>query len=436
MASTAYSKTTALLESARSAAKSGRHPEAEIAYKQLTEEPSVAVEALSFLAAMAFQRGEREHAGRLLERAALLAPGDPGTLTSLGAIYEAQNRLDEAIHVFERAARADPTFFLARLRLGKLLERQGFSRKALPHYFAAIVYANEKGRWTNASTTPPGILPDVQRAHMAVTAGRRALFHESLAPVRERYGAGSLGRIEKALAAYLGETAMEITDPRQRPHVLFVPGLPSQPYFTRDQIPFIASLEAAFPTIRREAEEIAASGALPSFFETDDAALIAAHIKGDGRAPSWDAFHFYRFGRRYDGNHARAPKTSAILEGLPLMRVPNHSPEICFSLLTPGTVIQPHSGVSNCRAVVHLPLIVPENCAIRVGGEVHNWEEGGGMAFDDTFEHEAWNKSEDQIRIVLLMDTWNPHLNEAERMALTDLIVGIGDFNAEVQGIQ
>jgi predicted aspartyl protease len=34
-----------------------------------------------------------------------------------------------------------------------------------------------------------------------------------------------------------------------------------------------------------------------------------------------------------------------------------------------------------------------------VGGEVHRWEEGRVVAFDDTYEHEAWNRSK-QVRVL------------------------------------
>lgn len=41
--------------------------------------------------------------------------------------------------------------------------------------------------------------------------------------------------------------------------------------------------------------------------------------------------------------------------------------------------------------------------------------------FDDTYLHEAWNRS-DATRIVLLMDCWNPHLTEVERHAVQQLL--------------
>ena len=78
--------------------------------------------------------------------------------------------------------------------------------------------------------------------------------------------------------------------------------------------------------------------------------------------------------------------------------------------------------------VAHLPLVVPPGCALHVlGEEPHAWREGEVMVFDDTFEHEAWNRS-GELRVILLMDTWNPWLSEAERLACTRLVEGIGDF--------
>ena len=82
-------------------------------------------------------------------------------------------------------------------------------------------------------------------------------------------------------------------------------------------------------------------------------------------------------------------------------------------MLKPRTRIPPHTGVTNTRAIIHLPLIVPPGCGFRVGGETRTWEEGVAFAFDDTIEHEAWNDGDD-LRAVLIFDVWNPHLSERE----------------------
>jgi aspartyl/asparaginyl beta-hydroxylase (cupin superfamily) len=86
--------------------------------------------------------------------------------------------------------------------------------------------------------------------------------------------------------------------------------------------------------------------------------------------------------------------------------------------LKAGARIPPHTGVTNTRAIVHLPLVVPSGCRFRVGGETREWKEGQAFVFDDTIEHEAVNDSE-RDRIILIFDVWNPHLTPREQ----DLIV-------------
>jgi Aspartyl/Asparaginyl beta-hydroxylase len=66
---------------------------------------------------------------------------------------------------------------------------------------------------------------------------------------------------------------------------------------------------------------------------------------------------------------------------------------------------------------VHLPLIVPGGCEIRVGSARHAWREGELFAFDDSFEHEAWNRS-DRDRVVLIFQTHHPDFRPEERAAI------------------
>ena len=98
-------------------------------------------------------------------------------------------------------------------------------------------------------------------------------------------------------------------------------------------------------------------------------------------------------------NCAACPVTSNALDAAAARRdVPKHGPEVLFSVFTPGTHLLPHRGVTNTRVVAHLPLIVPPDCALHVGGEDHAWQEGRVVVFDDTYEHEAWNRSDQHAR--------------------------------------
>ena len=47
------------------------------------------------------------------------------------------------------------------------------------------------------------------------------------------------------------------------------------------------------------------------------------------------------------------------------------------------------------------------NCKIRVGDDIGHWEEGRGLVFDDSYEHEVWNDT-DEVRVVLFIDFLRP----------------------------
>ena len=260
-----------------------------------------------------------------------------------------------------------------------------------------------------------------------VKAGRRRVFEQALAPVRARHTAGELARFDDCLALQTGERKAQPTDPRQRPSVLYFPGLPSAPYFKRAAFPWFAELEAATGAIREELLAVMPRAESSERVFESDSAERRGLASGHG-APSWNGFYFFRHGDLRENNHALCPRTSTVLEALPLCHIREHAPEVMFSVLTPGTHILPHRGVTNTRVVCHLPLIVPEHCALVVGGETHAWREGEAVAFDDTYEHEAWNRGS-QTRVVLIVDVWNPHLTAAERDAVTVLVETMGDFN-------
>ena len=81
-----------------------------------------------------------------------------------------------------------------------------------------------------------------------------------------------------------------------------------------------------------------------------------------------------------------------------------------FSILSPRKHILDHRGPYKGVLRYHLGLIVPrgrEACRIRVGEDIRHWEEGKSMIFDDTFNHEVWNDT-DETRVVLFVDVLRP----------------------------
>ncbi|HEX3896725.1 MAG TPA: aspartyl/asparaginyl beta-hydroxylase domain-containing protein [Rudaea sp.] len=357
---------------------------------------------------------------------ATVAPGIDADLIAAHALVE-QDRPAEALPLFERALQTKPDFFVGRLQYARVLELAERNDEALRNYFRALNDAQTKGRWRNEETTAPVIRELVKYAMNYVDAGRERIFGSVLAPFRAANPPEELARVEQCLQIYLGDRVPDYQNSAQRAKFLHFPGLPTSAYFAGALFPWYAELEKNTDII--SAELLALLGEKKNFepfLNIPSPEQVPNYLGGE--KPNWDAFFFYRHGRRYDENCAQCPRTTEILESLPLVRIAEHAPEVCFSVLTPGTHILPHHGSTNTRLVTHLPLVVPPDCAIKVGGELHAWEEGRCITFDDTFEHEAWNRS-DQTRTVLIMDVWNPYLTDIEKGAVTALIEAIRSFN-------
>ncbi len=115
----------------------------------------------------------------------------------------------------------------------------------------------------------------------------------------------------------------------------------------------------------------------------------------------WEVYGLYLMDRPLIGNCVFCPRTTALVRDIPGLRTAG------FSRLAPGTVIAPHVGYSSDVLRLHLGLQTPECCGLRVGGETRRWVAGECLIFDDTVEHEAWNRGHAD-RIVLLADFVKP----------------------------
>jgi len=130
----------------------------------------------------------------------------------------------------------------------------------------------------------------------------------------------------------------------------------------------------------------------------------------------WKAVHLYKDYQRQPAA-VDCPLTCAALNDVPITRQNGMPIEAFFSVLAPQTTIPPHYGLANARVTVHLPLIVPSSdakiCGIRVGQNTHSWTPARPFIFDDSFDHSAWNLSEDS-RVVLIFEAWRPDMTQGE----------------------
>lgn len=378
----------------------------------------------------ALREGRAERAIELLRRAATAHPGDALTQHHLGRAQEAAGDEPSALMAHEAAVRLRPDFTLGRLFWAAALERARRLDEAVVQYVRALDDAQQNGRWLNPETTPVALRPLIEHAVITVRDQRNAAFAKLFEPLVKRFGAAALTRIAQTLRIYFNQETAVYPDPRQRPTFLFMPGLPAAPYLDRALCPWGNALDAQTGAIRSElAAVLSDSRGSERVFASE--ALERENLRGLRAPPSWTGYYFYRHGVRRDDNCTTCPDTARALDALPLSRIRGHGPEVLFSVFTPGTHLLPHRGVTNTRLVGHLPLVIPEDCALNVGGEIHEWIEGRSVVFDDTYEHEAWNRSH-LTRVVMIFDIWNPYLSEIEQAACADLIADIGDFRETV----
>jgi beta-hydroxylase len=160
-----------------------------------------------------------------------------------------------------------------------------------------------------------------------------------------------------------------------------------------------AGLEAHWTEIRHELDAVLARrDELPNF---QDISTDQATITDDDR---WKTYFLYGFGFRSDANCARCPQTARLVAAVPGMQT------AMFSILAPGKHIPDHCGPYKGVIRYHLGLKVPRDaasCRIRVGETYATWAEGKSLIFDDTYDHEVWNDTDDE-RVVLFLDVVRP----------------------------
>ena len=335
-------------------------------------------------------------------------PGAPPLWMNLARAQRELGDPEAERAALERVLMIDQRDLLALIRLAELHERLGEEALAAQRWSAVISLSAGIG------DRSAEFVQLIERAKSYVEGQSRKLAEavdERLAGDLAEASARDSRRLQAAAGAMLGRRAIYANQCEG----LHYPFLPADEFFDREHFPWLGELEAATGEILAELQAIL----------TDRAQALEPYIAMAPGTPAskwsaldksldWGAFHLWKEGKRIDENCARAPQTAALAEALPLCRIEGRAPAVFFSILKAGSHIPPHTGVTNVRSIVHLPLIVPLGCAFRVGGETREWRKGEAFVFDDTIEHEAWNRSGED-RAVLIVDTWNPHLSEHER---------------------
>jgi aspartyl/asparaginyl beta-hydroxylase (cupin superfamily) len=368
--------------------------------------------------------GEAGAAREVLERIAAAAPRHVPFLLSLAAVLRTLGEHEEELATLERALAVEPRHLIVLLQKGALLELMDKPRAA------AVIYANALEALPAGVRLPPAVAAHVAhaRTHIAQNGERLAETLQSrLNSLRDAVGdrPQALTRFERALDRVLGRKRIYAPQPTG----MHFPFLRNYEFSPREDFPWLESLEAASQVIREELLAVLAAdrdGLVPYIAYPESLPLDQWRELNHSRR--WSAYFLWKDGDRQEEHCARCTRTMAALAETPQVDIPGRGPTAFFSILDARTQIPPHTGTTNTRLTVHLPLIVPGACRFRVGADVREWRFGEGWVFDDTIEHEAWNDA-DAPRAILIFDVWNPQLTALERDLVREATVTLAEYN-------
>lgn len=351
--------------------------------------------------------GKSGSALEILATARELFPDNHDVYINLAMAHRAEGALLAALGALDKALAIDPYSFLALLAKGSVLEQTGRVRSA------AEIYKNALKISPHPDRLPANLVQQISYASSVVrdqAAAQARHLRDLLGPLEASEPNEHRQRFSEAIDIASGIARAHQASPIQ----LHYPRLPAIPFFDKEYFPWMEDLEAATTVITEELQSLQNNAAMnwspyvqyaPGTPENQFASLNNNH--------SWSSIWLWR-----DGTVQPAadfcPATMRALNQIPLADQPGFAPTALFSALAPQTSIPPHTGSTNTRLLVHLPLILPGPAFFRVGNEERQWRLGTAWAFDDTIEHEARNDA-DETRIILIFDVWNPLLSEAEK---------------------
>ena len=411
----------ALDRAAAQAADDGRWDDADRIWTQMRERDPSSRNALWGLGYSALQLGDAVKARSLLLDAWRAAPEDRMVLLALAMACKECNDIQGEGSALRTLLDLYPKDLSGLLANADLLER-------IRHPSAPQAYANAlQAAPSQPEKWPQQFRVQLERAKAFSDRHRQSLF-KALSDKVFEFGAGmdatQRERWLEGASIHSGMTLPYHSDP----HKFLVPRLAATPFYDRSLFPWLAEFEAKTDVMREElahALKVKNEGFVP-YVALGEAATDQWSTLNNSK--NWSVLYLWQNGARNEENIALCPETAKALEQADQAYIRGNCPNAMFSALAPRTHIPPHCGESNARVVMHLPLVVPENCGhLRVGYEKREWKVGETLIFDDSIEHEARNDS-DELRVVLLFDVWHPHLTAQEREMVNALVATSANF--------
>lgn len=385
-----------------------------VCQKILLEQPDHP-KALDLLSTAAIEREDFVEAEQYLAVLVKTYPEDAVVEIKLGYAQEKQGKLAAALATYLSCYERYPENPVIFLYLGYVHILMGDEEKAA-EIFSLGEDVDENMLKAHLNPQLGEILR--KRSKIAGQTIHKVLTELHLATIRDMAGEDNLTRIYDAVWPQVDVRDFSYKDENQKPHLFYIPDLPAVPYFKRENMNWVADIEAVFDKVKQEVLNNMDLEGDGKPYLPPDMPMSGEHWDKIVGKMNWASVHLYKQGVANDEVIAKFSEVMKALKNVPLALIDGNPSEVFISVLKPETIIPPHFGVANNVLTVHFPLLVPEGCGLRVGQDKFLQREGEIIAFDDSYDHEAWNPSPD-IRIVLIFEVWHPSLTEDEQKSVS-----------------
>lgn len=360
------------------------------------------------------QAGNIDKAVKILQDLISKDENNGDAWTALAICYQKAGQKESYCKALDKALLLQPQNIKTLIMYGLHYETEGELSAAIKKYSAAL---------SHSDTVPPSaisLLNDLEKIRTRLPILTKQLEQRIESELLE-FGLGDQladRRFNMALDIMYGRKNIFY----QEPHQFYFPELPQRQFYDPKEFSWFSDLTNRWEDIRDEAVAIMAEREkyFAPYLISDPSQAVSEDITLLDN-DDWSAYYLIKDSVPQNDNIKRCPVTMSALERAPLSNVPGQTPSVLFSLLQPDTHIVPHSGMLNTRLICHLPLVVPDGCGFRVGNEEIEWQPGIPVIFDDSIEHEAWNRGIEQ-RIILLFEIWRPELSQREQELISKLL--------------
>lgn len=264
------------------------------------------------------------------------------------------------------------------------------------------------------------------REHATVNCGVRA--QDLPTHLSENYSRllstiDSYDRKTEVLSSIYSESGHGDVSTRYLAHVWMMPGLQRTPLWrAKDH----TALESLFSNFEQQGnfEKVLQEYKIVS--EVDD-----AWKQNELPTGSWKTCFLMNQGSFIQENCEKYPQTLHFLKATGYLMEGIVFGNALFSVLKPGSRIEPHTSPCNFRLRCHLALNASSGFHLQVGKLTVNWKTGRLLVFDDSFVHSVWHDAsyresnsspvaEESVkdRVVLIFDIWHPDISHSEQQAL------------------